>query len=236
MRKKVLVVQHVENEGLGIIKDGLKRSGLVPEHVRVYKGERIPASVAGYSALIILGGPMGVYEEDKYPFIKDELGLIESAYKEDFPVLGVCLGSQMMAKAAGAPVYRGKTKEIGFYRITVTDDGERDGLLLGLPPEMTVFQWHGDTFDVPERARNLASSKMFPNQLIRVGRRAYGFQFHFEVTEEMVRGFIDAGRDELAELKGKIDPKKILMETPEKIPEIIGWGSTIIKRFLRLVV
>ena len=235
MEREFLVIQHAACEGLGIIGKEFRLSGLIPRYVRAYRGERMPRSVSGYSALVVLGGPMGVYEEGLYPFITEEIRLIESALRDDFPVMGVCLGSQMMARAAGAPVYKGHAKEIGFYRIELTGEGKRDALLVGLPESFEVFQWHGDTFDIPRGATNLASSELFTNQLIRVGRRAYGFQFHFEVTPDMVRGFISAGADELAGLKGSIDPRRILRDAPEKLPSILGYGSTIIRRFLRLV-
>jgi len=238
--QKCLVIQHVRSEGLGIIAPLLPSIGLAPEFVRVYKGEKLPRTIAPYPALIVLGGPMGVYEEDAHPFIKDELRLIESALKNSTPMLGVCLGSQLLAKAAGARVYKGKKKEIGWYDVTLTKEGLSDGLLLGMPKVMRVFQWHGDTFDVPAggssplRAVNLASSEDFPNQLIKVGRAAYGVQFHLEVTEAMIKDWIEVNSGELNALKGEIDPEGILKETPGNIAGLHRHGSAFIKRFLRL--
>src|SRR3989338_4078696 len=108
MMSRILVLQHVESEGLGIIDCAVKRKGFVADFIRVFKGDRIPRNIQRYAGLIVLGGPMGVYEEDIYPFIKDELKLIKSCLKGNVPVLGICLGSQMLAKAAGADVYKGK--------------------------------------------------------------------------------------------------------------------------------
>ncbi len=232
--RKCLVIQHVKCEGLGIIAPLMFSAGIAPEFVRVYKGDKVPREISTYSALIVLGGPMGVYEEDVYPFIKDELKLIESALKDSTPTLGVCLGSQLLAKAAGARVYKGKKKEIGWYDVALTKEGLSDGLLLGLPNTMRVFQWHGDTFDVPVGAVNLASSADFPNQLIKVGRAAYGVQFHLEVTEAMIKDWIEVNSGELKSLKGEIDPEGILKETPGHIVGLHRHGAAFAKRFLRL--
>jgi GMP synthase (glutamine-hydrolysing) len=231
---KILVVQHVPHEGLGIIGPLMRKEGLDADFLRVYRDERIPAQVDGYSALIVLGGPMGVYEDDIYPFIRDELRLIRYALKERIPVLGVCLGAQLLAKAAGADVYKGGKKEIGWYDVELTSEGLRDSLFQGLPEELMVFQWHGDTFDVPDGATRLASSKLFPNQVIRVGPRAYGIQFHLEVTEDMIRDWLTVNKDELKLLKS-IDPKKIVKEIPANIHTLQAHGRAVISRFLRLV-
>lgn len=233
--KRVLVLQHVPHEGLGIIGPELDRAGLVPEFLKIYEGCRIPLTARGYSALIVLGGPMGVYEEDTYPFINKELGLIRSALNERLPILGVCLGSQLLAKAAGADVYKGNAKEIGWYKLSLTDDGIADGLFIDFPEEFMVFQWHGDTFDVPLGGLNLASSEAFPNQLIKVGAKAYGFQFHLEVTEKMIGQWIEANREELSALKGKIDPDRVLEETPGNIEALHANGRRVVARFLRLI-
>lgn len=231
---KILVVQHVPHEGPGTIGPLAGKEGFEAVLLKVYRNERIPDRINGYSALIVLGGPMGVYEDDIYPFIKDELRLIRSALKERTPVLGICLGSQLLARAAGAEVYRGGKKEIGWYNVELTDDGLNDGLFLGLPEEFLVFQWHGDTFDVPDGAKRLASSKLFPNQVIRVGPSAYGIQFHLEVTEDMIRDWLAVNKDELKPLKS-IDPKKIVKESAGNIPTLHNYGRAVISRFLRLI-
>lgn len=233
--KKVLVVQQVPHEGLGIIGPLLERKGFAPDFLKAYEGHPAPRSVEGYSALIVLGGPMGVYEEKEYPFLKDEIRLIESAMKTNTPALGVCLGAQLMAAAAGARVYKGKTKEIGWYGATLTEEGMDDRLFMGLSDEFTVFQWHGDTFDLPRDSVLLASSELFPNQAVRIGSRAYAVQFHIEVTEKMISEWIEVNSEELKGLKGVIDPVKILRETREKIGGLHEYGRTVIERFLRLV-
>ncbi len=234
--RSVLVIQQVAHEGLGTIAAALRSIGFSARCIRVYAGERVPKEVAPPDeALIVLGGPMGVYEEDKNPFIRDELRLIESAVKAGVPVLGICLGAQLMAKAAGARVYKGKSKEIGWYDVSLTPDGMRDRLFSGLPQTMKTFQWHGDTFDVPRGGTLLASSEEFPSQLVRMGRNAYAFQFHLEVTEAMICEWlsVDENREEIEKLEGAIDPEKIIEETPANIPALHAVGDAVFRRFFR---
>jgi GMP synthase (glutamine-hydrolysing) len=232
--KKVLVLQHVEHEGLGMLDRLLKGRGLTPEYVRLYLGEEVPRTVDGYSAIIVLGGPMGVYEEDIYTFLREEIVFIQQAMKEGVPTLGICLGAQLIAKAAGGTIRAGQRKEIGWYPIRLTGEGREDPLIKSLPDELPVFQWHGDTFDIPEGAINLASSELFPNQAIRVGRSAYGLQFHLEVTEDMVREWIAVNRGELEDLNEYIDPEAILKETSHVLPALNRFGALFFQRFLDL--
>lgn len=231
----VLVLQHVESEGLGIIENALRQKGVRACYIKIFKGEKIPRDTDVHDGLIILGGPMGVYEEDIYPFIKDELMLIKTAIKNNIPILGICLGAQMLAKAAGADVYKGKKKEIGWYKVKLSDEGKRDSLFIGLPEEFTVFQWHGDTFDIPANSKCLASSELFPNQIIKAGSNAYGLQFHLEVTEDMIKNWINLNDGELDSVKSYINPKNIINETANHIKTIHKYGEIVFLRFLGLL-
>ncbi len=232
---EILVLQHVEAEGPGLIGTLAREEGFSLRTIRLFRRERLPRDARPFSALVVMGGPMGVYDEADFPFIPDELSLIESAFRFGVPVLGVCLGAQMMARAAGGRVTSGAKKEIGFYKIRLTPEGREDRLLLGLPEEFTVFQWHGDTFSIPEGCANLAASPLFEHQFIRVGVNSYGLQFHIEVTEPMVRGFLEAGEDELAGAPYIKSPEVILQEASSLLPTIHNHGRAIIKRFLRQV-
>ncbi len=175
---------------------------------------------------------MGVYEDDVYPFIKAELRLIRSALAQRCPVLGICLGAQLLARAAGAQVYKGEAKEIGWFNVSLTAEGRGDKLLLGLPDAFIVFQWHGDTFTTPPRAVNLAGSELFERQLIRVGANAYGIQFHLEVDEPMIKEWLAINAKEVASVKG-VDPDRIVKETVEHIERLHRNCRAVLARFLR---
>jgi len=230
--KKVLIIQQVAHEGVGRIGDLLEDSGVAYEIVYAFKGQDVPKKPGEDTALIVLGGPMGACDEALYPYLKDELLLIEAALSSNVPVLGICLGAQLLARAAGARVYSGAAKEIGWYPLLINKAGQADRLFEGLPAEVNVFQWHGDTFDVPAGGVNLASSELFPNQLIRVGERAYGLQFHLEVTGEMVSEWLKVNEDELSGLKGVIDPDEIIAKTSTAMPELEKMGQSFFSKFL----
>lgn len=233
--RRAVIVQQVPHEGAGIIAGALRSEGRQVEQVMAFRGDRVPARLEEDASLIVLGGPMGVGDEDKYPWLKDELNLIEYALKNELPVLGICLGAQLMARAAGARVYKGSAgKEIGWYPLYLTEQGKKDPLFLGLPDEFPVFQWHGDTFDLPRGAERLAKSDLYPNQLVRMGKRAYAMQFHLEVTEDMVSSWLNINEDEIKELKGLIDPKRVATDTTKNLTSLHRYGSAVFSRFLRL--
>lgn len=230
--KKVLIIQQVAHEGVGRIGEAITGCGIESQVVEVFNGHAVPRELGEDTALIVLGGPMGAGEDFEYPFLKDELLLIESALKKEAPMLGICLGAQLLARAAGARVYSGGVKEIGWYPLFVNEEGRRDRLFGGTASTVNVFQWHGDTFDVPAGAVNLASSELFPNQLIRVGERAYGLQFHLEVTGEMVGEWLEVNCAELEGLKGVIDPGDIRAKTQVAMPILGSVGQSVFSRFL----
>ncbi len=230
--KKVLIIQQVAHEGPGSINDVLSGRDIEVDLVRAYEGQSIPKTLYDGQGLIVMGGPMGVCDDDRYPFLKDEIRLIEAALKMGSPMLGICLGAQLLARAAGTRVYSGTSKEIGWYPLSFNDNGQQDRLFEGLPASVNVFQWHGDTFDVPEGAVNLASSELFPNQLIRVGENAYGLQFHLEVTSGMIFEWLSVNGEELEELKGVIDPDVIRAKTSTMMADLDDMGQSVFSRFL----
>jgi GMP synthase (glutamine-hydrolysing) len=197
LAQDVLVLQHVACERPGLIADAVRRRGLNVRTVRIDAGEPVPSTLGAACGLVVMGGPMGVYEVDRYPHLRDELHLIDDALRRDRPVLGICLGSQLLAAALGARVYPGGFKEIGWYRITLTDAAATDALLAGVPRSFTPLVWHGDVFDLPAGAVNLASSELTACQAFRSGAAAYGLLFHLEATAAQVEEMSTAFADEI---------------------------------------
>lgn len=225
-----IVLQHIECEGLGLLEDILKERKIDFRYIKIHKNEPLPDRLENGSGLIILGGPQSVYEKKKYPFIEREEYLIEIAVSRDLGVLGICLGSQLIASACGAEVRPGGKKEIGWHDITL-DPCNLDGCFFkGLPKRLKVFQWHGDTFDIPKSGLRLASSKLFPNQAFRFGRGVLALQFHLEVTEKMIRVWSEEYKKELAALK--MDPKKIFEDSKRYLPSLARYAETIFNNYL----
>jgi GMP synthase (glutamine-hydrolysing) len=193
-----IVLQHAAAEGPAAIGDALQRRGIATRVVRVDRGEPVPAELADAGALVVMGGPMGVYEADRHPHLRDELRLIEDALRRGRPILGVCLGSQLLAAALGARVHPSGGKEIGWYRIDLTDAAAVDGLLHGAPRSFNGLCWHGDVFDLPAGAVRLASSALTEQQAFRYGATAYGLLFHLEMTAAQLAAMVTAFADELA--------------------------------------
>ncbi len=220
---KIWVIQHHPVENLGNIAEALEGAALAWQYVRTFDGQPIPKDMKGAGGLILMGGPQSVYEENDFPTLKDELRLIESALQDNRPVLGVCLGSQLLAAALGAKVYKGTRREIGWYPVQLTPEAKNDRLLKGVPEQFTAFHWHGDIFDLPREAVALASSEISPIQAFRYGDKTYGFLCHLEVSETsvraMVREFTDAAKhaslraDILGGIDDNVEPLAEIAET-----------------------
>lgn len=175
--KNVAVVQHLAFEDLGSFAAVLEDLGMSVRY-RQAGVDELGSSVSTADLLIVLGGPIGVYEEQAYPFLVDEVAALGQRLRAGRPTLGICLGAQLIAKALGARVHPGEHKEIGFSELTFTSDGLKSPLkhLAGSP----VLHWHGDTFELPEGAKRLASTSAYPNQAFSVGSNVLGLQFHPE--------------------------------------------------------
>lgn len=189
----VLIIQNVTSEGPGTIEEHLRTTNTPFTCIDLDQGQSLP-SIDKYTHLIIMGGPMAVYEMDRTPYLRDEARLIEKAVMAGKHVLGVCLGAQMLAHVLGNRVYPGGAKEIGWYDVDLTEEGMKDPCMAELAVDggktAQVFQWHGDTFDLPQGAVRLASSELFPNQAFRYSDRVYALQFHIEVTPGIVTNWL----------------------------------------------
>jgi len=201
----ILILKNIAAEGPGTIEDFLVHNNMPYTIIDLARHEA--DSAAGYDTLVMLGGPMSVNDEYEYPYLTREMKLAEQFMKEKKKVLGVCLGAQLMAKALGAKVYPGQEKEIGWYDIKLKEAGLKDQRMAYLAPDnrsCKVFHWHGETFDIPKGAERLAASDLYPNQAFRYGNNAYAFQFHIEVSRQMIFDWL---------ANEPIDMKKIELET-----------------------
>ncbi len=181
---KVLVLQHIACEPPGVYEDVLRERGAEIVRVELDEGEPLP-EWAGFDAIVAMGGPMGVYEVDDHPWLRDEVAAIGEAVRAGVPFWGACLGVQLLAAALGSRVYPGPAPEVGVLEVRLTDEGRDDPVMGGLPATFPSLQWHGDTFDLPEGAVRLIGSPAYANQAFRWGPKAYGVQFHVEVDEAM---------------------------------------------------
>lgn len=184
---RAIVLQHTATEGPERVATALAARG-VPYEVRaLHAGQPVPDDIGAGELLVVMGGPMGVGDagDPRWPFLSPEIALLRKAIARGAPVLGICLGAQLLAAAAGARVYPAERREVGWGPVDLLET-EREPILAGLPPRPVVLHWHGDTFDLPSGAVRLASTPVCPNQAFRLGGRQIGFQFHCELEEATI--------------------------------------------------
>jgi GMP synthase (glutamine-hydrolysing) len=215
----------------GTLETALTRAGLAFQYYDLYRQTPSDLPLHHASGLVALGGPMNVDEVDRYPFLKLDLQWIQQALERGMPILGICLGAQLLAKTLGAKVYPNRVKEIGWYPIDLTTDAAGDPLFRQ-SGRRTIFQWHGDTFDRPQSAVHLARSVHCENQAFRYGTNAYGLQFHIEMTAGMIDDWLTnpGNCEELAALN-YIDPAYIRLQTPAELPRLQTLAADVLGRF-----
>jgi GMP synthase (glutamine-hydrolysing) len=182
--KQVLAVQQTWDDPPGYLGELLQLHGITCKTIQA-EHEALPHGLNGYNALIMLGGPQHANDDESYPYLVREKALIRQAIEQDIPYLGICLGGQLLANVLGAEVRRHNLVEIGFYEVVLTEEGRQDPLFQGLPGYQQVIHWHEDVFDLPQGAHLLATSRETPHQAFRFGHRAYGLQYHIELTPAM---------------------------------------------------
>ena len=193
---RVHYLQHVPFENLGSMENYFLSRGYQISSTKLYSEENFPG-LEDFDWLIIMGGPMGVYDEDRFPWLKNEKRFISDAIEAGKVLLGVCLGAQLIASVLGAKVYKNRFREIGWFPITRSETATETILGKVLPETLEVFHWHGDTFDIPQGATLLASSEACHNQGFVIENRIVGFQFHLETTMEAAKKLINKCSDEL---------------------------------------
>ena len=210
---KVLVFQHVAYEPLGTLDPRLRREGFRIRYVNFARHPHAAPAIDGYDALVVLGGPMNVDESAQHPHLRHEVRVIRDALDRGRPVLGICLGAQLLAHALGARVGRAPEPEIGWYEVRKSSAATDDPLLGHFDDVERVFQWHGDAFELAPGATHLASSERCPNQAFRIGDAAWGLQFHLEVDAPMIARWLTTPRHarDVAGLHG--GPEGILRDT-----------------------
>jgi GMP synthase (glutamine-hydrolysing) len=181
---RALVVQHIRCEPPGAFSDVLARHRVTVDTAELDEGDTLP-DWRDVDLAVVMGGPMGVYDEAEHPWLGAEKTWIAEAVRGGMPYFGVCLGAQLLAASLGAAVRTGSMPEVGVLPVTLTEAGRADPVLSVLGQEFPALQWHGDTFDVPDGAVCLGRSPAYPHQAMRFGEAAYAVQFHIEVTGQM---------------------------------------------------
>lgn len=217
---RFLVVQHHRLETLGTIAAVLGQSQL--QVVRADQGEPVPADLRDTTGLILLGGPQAVYQQDRYAYLRAELRLIEQALQGRLPVLGICLGSQLLATALGAAVRPATHKEIGWHPVQLTED---DPMFAGIPRRFMGLHWHGDSFELPAGAVSLARSELTEHQAFQFGGHAYGLLMHLEMTEDQLVAMVQEFGAELTQ--AGIDGGAILAESPRYLGGLSRIGRRV---------
>lgn len=236
--KKILVFQHADSETLGNLEKEIKLQNLEFEILRTFDHPVFPSGkdLENYGAVISLGGPLAVYEASRHPWMVKELLILKEALRQKKPILGICLGAQLLAAAAGAKVVKGPIKEIGWGWIQFDDWFSRRNPLtfqVDLKKRHRVFQWHGDTFNLPPEGYRLAWNDSYPVQMFSFQGNAIGIQFHVETTEKMIYDWVSDGRDKI--VKNGFDPEKILEESVSYLPDLQKMSHKFFYGFASLI-
>jgi GMP synthase-like glutamine amidotransferase len=229
-----LVVQHVVPEPSLAIGEALARAGIGADVRRTFAGDAVPSDAAAHQGVVVMGGPMSACSDEGFASRQAEVALLRDALARGRPTLGVCLGAQLLALAAGGGVYPGADgPEVGWSDVEFLPACAGDPLLGGLPPSLSVLHWHGDTFDLPVGARHLARSARYPNQAFRVAEAAWGLQFHLEVTFEAVDGLVDAFPVDAGTAPGGVGA--LHAATAPSLDVLAPWRDQVFDRFVALV-
>lgn len=227
--KTLIAIRHVPFEDLGTLEPLLRRRGYTVHYYDIGVHELWTLDVGKIDLLIVLGGPIGAYDEQTYPFLKDELELISQRLDARLPLLGICLGAQLMARALGAAVRPMGVKEIGFAPVNLTDAGHHS-VLAALPLDVPVLHWHRDQFDIPSGAHGLAYTEICPHQAFALGDHALGLQFHLEADAKRIEQWLVAYAAEL--MSADINPCMLRAQAKDYGAALEAAGEAVFNAWL----
>ena len=227
-----LVLQHEPMEGPGTIADEVRAAGHTVRTVRLDQKEKVPSDPSPFGGLVVMGGTMGVYEQEKLPHLKEEISLLGKAVKADKPILGICLGAQLLAASQGAEVKAGE-KEIGWFPVHKMPEACKDPVLRRLPENFPALMWHGDHFQLPKGATHLLGTAKCVCAGFRVGKKAYGLVPHLEMTAAMIDEMVSVSRKELG--VAQVEPAQILEDSSEYAEPTEELARTMWKAWVSLV-
>jgi GMP synthase-like glutamine amidotransferase len=232
----MLVLQHEQCSSLGMLKNAVSRNNVPIRYLNTPEHERLSEPLTTYSHIVILGGAASAYEDEIYPSLKYEFQLVERAISAHIPIVGICLGSQILAKVLGAKVYRGEVgREVGWCDITLLDSANYDPLLNAFPKQFKVFQFHQDTFEIPAHGVGLAKSDRYPNQAFRYGDFVWAIQFHLDMDEQVIRDCSNALTQGLENSEiYHVTVEQMINEGKEFSPVVQPLADEFMEQFLRI--